>query len=426
MSTNLPSIDLTGAIVGTKKTLDFTAFVKQLGLSPGITEPAHIRIYNESGCGLNAQFQQSGRTEFVPAGAWPEYDIEYNDSFIIFTVTYTLPNPPVSTINAVYYAPTEKVPDMPQLGNSPIGIGGTVNVSSVQTLSNEGQAANILVIDMGDIAFNQLVTMYNDGHMLWSVDASGTKHQVLKINATANYLQLGQSGDTVEVLGNLSVDATSNFQGVNAAQQITAQATGTALSVPNGNLSALQTVVAGGLNTNTIRDNVSGASQITLATAGISVVNPIQSALSIVGALTESSNIILNTPATSTVNGSVAGSVSWYFPVWGTGLKVVIIQYSGYNTVNTVNVQFPGLANKMWFKTGNHGASGPISALNGATNVNFGVTTALGAAGSAGSTGSNANLFGASLGEVEQAIDRVHLNSTAGAVLNCQDIGIGI
>lgn len=124
MSSNLPSIDLTGAIVGTQKTLDFTVFVRVAppGLpgQPQEQPSAHISIYNESGCRMIAVFRASGRSEFIPAGAWPVFDLLYNDASISFTVQYVLPNPPVSTINAVYYSPGENVPETPQLGNSPI------------------------------------------------------------------------------------------------------------------------------------------------------------------------------------------------------------------------------------------------------------------------------------------------------------------
>ena len=211
MSANLPSINLTGAVVGQQFTMDFNQFVKfnpmaarQNPLSQD--NKAHIALFNESGCGLSYVINASGHGEFLPAGAWVTTDLEPDDSNIEFTVTYTLPNPPVSQLNGVYYTPGELRPPSYALGNSPIGIGGSVQTSSVQTLSQEGQASGLLTIDIGDTGFSQLIAIFNDGHGIWAIDQSGTKHQVAKFNLAGNPLQLGQANDTSEVLGNILLD----------------------------------------------------------------------------------------------------------------------------------------------------------------------------------------------------------------------------
>lgn len=87
-----------------------------------------------------------------------------------------------------------------------VNIGGTVNTSSINALSNEGGPANVLVIDIGDAAFSQLLTIFSDGHSTWSVDQSGTKHQVLNIQTSGNPLQIGQAGDITECLGAFTID----------------------------------------------------------------------------------------------------------------------------------------------------------------------------------------------------------------------------
>jgi hypothetical protein len=101
----------------------------------------------------------------------------------------------------------------------------SATVSTVQTLSNEGSTAGLLVIDMGDTNFSQLVALYNDGHALWAVDQTGVKHQVIKIQTSGNPLQLGQASDITEVLGILQPD-----QNVNAPAS-----TDMTLNVPTSN-----------------------------------------------------------------------------------------------------------------------------------------------------------------------------------------------
>src|SRR5260221_7481002 len=104
MSTPLPLIDLTGASVGTQKSLNFSQFVKVNPMYPSSVK-AHLGLFNESGCGLQLTMQASGRGQYLPAGAWTNIEIESNDGAISVTVIYTLPNPPVSMLNVVYYAP---------------------------------------------------------------------------------------------------------------------------------------------------------------------------------------------------------------------------------------------------------------------------------------------------------------------------------
>lgn len=231
MSSNLPSIDLTGATVGTIFSQDFPQFVT---IDPKNLATANIRYYNESGAGLSAR-TNTGYEFKIPAGAWPTIKIGPKDTHIDFTVSYVLPNAPVSLLEATYFAPGEDPTPAPPLGNSPIGITGGVQTSSVQTLSNEGNAAGTQVIDIGDAAFANLFRLFTDGHCTWSVDQTGTAHQVINIQTSGVPLQLGKSGDTTEILGTLQVDS--------------------------------------GVNTGTIRDNTTGAVQATLVTAGISFNN---------------------------------------------------------------------------------------------------------------------------------------------------------
>lgn len=236
MSSNLPSIDLTGAVLGQQYTQNFPQFVT---VDPKNLKTANIRYYNESGCGLSA-VTNTGYEFKIPAGAWPTVEIGPRDTNITFTVSYILPNAPVSILESTYFPPGEDPTPSPPLGNSPIGITGNVTTSSITTLSNEGQVPGTQVIDMGDVTFAQLIRLFNDGHGIWSVDQSGIKHTIFSINASGKPLQIGQIGDVTEVLGTL---------------------------VPDN-----------GINTNTIRDNVTGVTQATLTTAGITILNLLNTA----------------------------------------------------------------------------------------------------------------------------------------------------
>lgn len=201
MSIQLPTIDLSNATIGAKFTVDLS----------GVALPGHpsqggqgtVLLFNESGAGLQCSFIGGGGGFFLPAGAWTPIPVPPGASQINCTVTYLMPNSQVAVLAATYYNPNEAVPQTMTLGNSPIA-GGNVS-SSVNTLSNEGNPTNTLVIDIGDLTLAQLWKIYTD-HFAISVDQGGTAHTVLQGNTSGNPLKVGQAGDTTEILGQLLID----------------------------------------------------------------------------------------------------------------------------------------------------------------------------------------------------------------------------
>lgn len=247
MPSILNPLNLQGATVGSSYHVDLssTGYTNVLG---NVLQQAHLVMLNESGCGLQCSFQPSHSMMYLAAGAWTNAVIPYGDNALDIQVIYVLPNAPVSQLLLTYYSPQEKTPEMLVLGNSPVGIGGTVQTSSVQTLSNEGNAANTLVIDLGDSAIADLVKWYNSGSIVWQVDQSGVAHYVIRVNNSGNPLQLGQAGDVTEVLGQLKID----------------QAT----SVASGGIA-----VTGGTSTDTLSTSSTSSfgGKVTISSGGMSV-----------------------------------------------------------------------------------------------------------------------------------------------------------
>ena len=208
MSFPFPPINVAGATVGQTFTLDLTnAGIGAGGIpsTPGYAQkPANLWLYNDSGVGFSATFQEIPGGFNLPAGAWGGVPLPAGLVTIIFTVIYILPNPPVSLLISTYYGPNEQAPNAITLGNSPVGIGGSVQ-TSVSTLSNEGNPPTpILVIDIGNTSHTQLITIYNDGSYSWSVNVAGVNHTLMQ-GSIANLLQLGMLNDVSQVLGQLSV-----------------------------------------------------------------------------------------------------------------------------------------------------------------------------------------------------------------------------
>lgn len=157
-------IDLSSAAVGDTGEIDFSQFVKVAANNPNLS--AYIWLYNDSGCGLDIAFQASGNQHHLPAGGWGALPLAFNDSKLTVTVTYVLPNPPVSKLSATYYAPGEQVPASYTLGNSPIGGETTVSGGIASELINTGNPSGFTIITatpFGDVDVATLVN--NNGTM---------------------------------------------------------------------------------------------------------------------------------------------------------------------------------------------------------------------------------------------------------------------
>jgi len=138
----------------------------------------------------------------------------------------------------------------------PIAVTGAKAVAS--SIQNDGNVAatqwlEITPSGQGSSAIVSTV----DGQLTWKVVQAGVYHQIFKAQSSNNPLQLGQAGDITEILGQLTVDQ---------------------LTTLVGNL-----IANGGMNISTIRDNTTGATQVTLLTAGITITNPLNAVLKSLG-----------------------------------------------------------------------------------------------------------------------------------------------
>lgn len=212
-------------------------------------------------------------------------------------------------------------------------------VAAVQTLSNEGQAAGTLVIDYGPSGNNQVGAFYND-HFILSVVQAGVAHQVLKGQTSGNPLQIGQAGDISEVLGKLTVDQlltaslgltqTGVLSSTGGAQTITGNAA--------GSLHLGQSATGDTLDTNATDTFLKSGSLVHIQSpSGTDVAT--FAATGLVTALLGLLNLTGQAP--TSVSGSVGGTAKFYVPIWGAGLKILIVALNGWNSASVATFTFP-------------------------------------------------------------------------------------
>lgn len=251
MSSPLKTLDLTGAAVGTTGTMDFNQYPKFL--ASDITIKAHITLKNESGCGLDITFKASGNYHFLAAGEWGTFEVQPNDGNMAVVVDYILPNPPVSRLKGIYYMPGEQVPPSSTLGNSPIGIGGTVNTlggtaSSIQNDANPIGTSIIEATVLGD--GGSAVSLTNDAAFVLGDNAHPGSMQAAGTIFANNGINTNTIRDDTH--GNTAMDLTAGtgdvfmphiltvFSSITASLMNAAALNDLALNAPTGHKVALQ------------------------------------------------------------------------------------------------------------------------------------------------------------------------------------------
>ncbi len=114
-------------------------------------------------------------------------------------VLSTMAIPGVDLALVEHYDPTEQF--IETYPGSQVSGGG---LATGNTLSNEGNAAPLEVIDIGTTGNAKLLDIFND-HFVWSVEQAGVAHQVLKGQSSGTPLQIGKVGDVTDILGNLTI-----------------------------------------------------------------------------------------------------------------------------------------------------------------------------------------------------------------------------
>jgi len=188
------------------------------------TENAGLRVYNDSGCYIQCWMDSGTLNEYLPAGAWLTWNIPQQANEFHWNVISILPNPPVQLMLITYYAQGEQIPEIPTLGNSPIGgavqsSGGTPGVAN--QLINTGNPASstpvIQVAEAGSTGNNLFAD--NQGNLTDSQYVGAVLTTLFRViagitNGLSNdNVLISDANHRTQVLGSLLIQALTTMNG---------------------------------------------------------------------------------------------------------------------------------------------------------------------------------------------------------------------
>jgi hypothetical protein len=423
MSIPLTNTDLSAATAGSTGIIDLTRVgVGAGGVSsyPGtLNTPAHLFMFNESGCALTLTFGQTGNGFKLPAGAWTLVPLPMGEYQIKWSVDFLISGGPISLLLCTYYAPGEPTPSSFSLGNSPIG--GAVTTSTggnvATSLVNDGNTNGTVIIESTVAGDSSSAVLLTNGGQLTLGSAAH--------NGTLTVVSTYQGNFTIDINGfvtipsrllvNLLVALTGNDLALNVGpthkiqQQVnnvnTASVDGTGLNVQSGNLNMssggfVQATGANDLILNAptnqvIRNRINNVDQTVLSATALAVSQAINS----------------NAAAFATLNGSVSGTCTFFMPFQGSGYKYVYVNWNNYRDASNRSVALPvQLNNFQYYILSDIGVSGDggIQFLNNVTAQSMNVLSTIA---STGGSGSNVtSVYKYSVGSLNTTTPVDHLN----------------
>lgn len=200
-------------------------------------------INNETGCTLAVSLS-GGRNFTIPAGAWTKpFAIYPQDVRLVAVVQNVLPNSPVNIFSITVYRPDEEVVEPVALGNSPIGISGSVATTSGNSLKNDGNNPPVSIIE--STPADQTASSFslnNDASGFIQVLSANVLRKILNVvrgnsGSGKAAITLGDSGDTAITTLYGTVGAGSVVPGNTVNGAVANATTASALS---GNINANQ------------------------------------------------------------------------------------------------------------------------------------------------------------------------------------------
>lgn len=407
-----------------------------LTVSPGVptnnilkNAPAIQAIKLTNGTQFDLQFFGFGTAGGSTCPAGLEYMLhasEGNDGYINLLPIDSLGVGGSGVVNMVVYLLGEDLPKgswpatVPaQRVITPTGAGAVVADHLINTGNAASASAIISIQEAG--ATGQQLFADNQGNLIDSQYVGGVLTTLFRIiagaaNATDNVL-ISDALHVAHILGLLTVDKSTYFAG--ATNSGAAQTGGIPAHLVSGfgsGGSSGYTTQSGASDTNW----TSFFAQHTGAGAG----NP-QGSYGFRFSGDALAAFIPDINPFSSANGSVAGNMQIYCPIWGTGLKIGLVIFNALNTASNVTVLFPSASiTFLWAYVASINAAS-VSLYNGAAQLTWVHLLTLGGAGAAGTTEAITTMKANNIGFVGAAADRFVCTTTGGAVSNQFAILIG-
>ncbi len=119
--------------------------------------------------------------------------------------------------------------------------------------------------------------------------------------------------------------------------------------------------------------------------------------------------------ATISEAGTVAGTVVFSAPIWGTGLKVLIVEFNGYHSTGVASFNFPSSMTFGVFICGNIG-NATFSLFSGPSALNVGIIRTLGTGAAAGTNDMATSVRANSFGFFNRSAGQIQIGPSSGAL----------
>ena len=364
-------------------------------LSNGIGK---LVIWNDSAWSLDLTFP-NGDSNIAPAWCAMIYELTGPAGSVLWAQDkqVNLTTPDLSNVWVVAYRDNEILP-----GIFPIALtrqtkagGGSSAVTNPTSIKNDGNATATQYIEstVASESFSAS-SLSNDGVMTLGNDLHNGSLSFTSTAANITQMQGEVTGDSQEGWTLTSDGVMTLGNGIGRIGKL----------FLTGNNSALS--VQGGANFANSNIAISAGGQLSVGNVADVILNAI---------------LECNVASTNVV-GSASGSATLFVPIWGSALKIVIITFNAYQSVNPISFALPGSMSWGMFIAGNYGALTITPQLNGVAST-IEIITGLAAAGgtSAGQNAIDKNSLGSITGVCNQL-----LISTVGSNVGRQFVLIGV
>ena len=279
---------------------------------------------------------------------------------------------------------------------------GNAVIATANRLISSGEASGTLIVALSPLG---------DAQNAFSVTNAG----VVAIGDSTNAGQLSVIGPIIAT-GKVQGDNVNNLIIDAGTQVLVFQVAGVqkgfidvnGLTMNNPIFLTSTSKISSQSGTNLVIDTLTTGDSITLSNNGTPVMQIANNRVSV-------AQVLQPNAATTSVAGSVAGTVVFSAPIWGTGLKVLIVEFNDYRSTGVAAFNFPSSMTSGVFICGNIG-NATFSLFSGSSAQNVSIIKTLGTRAAVGTNDVATSVHANSFGFFNTSAGQIQIGPTGGAL----------